>query len=127
MIGSSQAEIAYVKYLSNSQHISQIYTVNKNNSYGINSGRIFRYAIMIGFIEAAAKQGYKPFEMQLALLYLHGAHTIHYESGVNVRLHIQNKQKGKKILYDLADAKYKPAMIMINKLYNKQYKGEKYE
>lgn len=115
-----QAEIAYVKYLSVSQHISKIYSINKYNSYGIKSGKIFEYATMIAFIETAAKQGYKPFKIQLALLYLYGAHTIHYESGVNIRLHLQNKQKGKKMLYDLAVAKYKPAMIMINKLYNKK-------
>lgn len=129
--GYLKAEIDYVKYLSVSQHILKIYDRNKYGCYSIDHGRAVKYIKMIVFTKAAAKQGYKPFELQVALLYIYGSNPIYYRyqnsiaksttpySGSTVRLYLQNRQKGKKMLYNLADEKYKPAMTMVNNIYNK--------
>ncbi len=118
--GYPKAEYEYVKY---SVWLKPLKIYSKNKNYILYS-QVPLYGKSIGFMELAAKQGYKPAIFQIALLYLYGAYSVvhyTYHKGYydEITLSFKNKKKAKKMLYKLASLKYKPAMKMVDRLYNK--------
>jgi hypothetical protein len=119
--GYAKAEYDYVKYSAwPGSPKMKIYSRNKNY---ILYSQTSLYAKDIGFMQLASKQNYKSAMFQIALLYLYGAYpVVHYSlrDGYydDITLSFKNKKKAKKMLYKLAYMKYKPAMKMVNRLYN---------
>ena len=115
--GYPKAEYKYVVLI----WAKSIYSKNKNY---ILYSQISRYAKSIALMQSAAKQNYKQAIFQIALLCLYGANpVVHYKKSEGfydkITLSFKNKKKAKKILYELAGNRYKPAMKMVNKLFNK--------
>ncbi len=116
--GYKNAEYKYAKYILKSIKLKNIFR-GKNNKY-IRNSQINEYGKALAFIKLSAKQNYTQALFQIAMLYKNGGVAgYNYIAKYQLYSKSKNKNKIKKLLYLLASKKYKPAMIIVNKLYNK--------
>ncbi|MHB1681152.1 MAG: hypothetical protein ACYCTB_11710 [bacterium] len=130
--GYPNAEYRYALAINHLSSKSMVFNYYKTSSYWWGSNNHYTikyryknlYAMTIAFVELAANQGYKPAMFPLAMLNLKGGFKIKYNGGFLGYIEFIanpfpiNHKKAKKLLYALAEKGYKPAMYMVNKLYN---------